>query len=528
MLVELLAEVLRHAEHEDTSAGGVIFPVLVEDLPSLINLVRAICHECGVPFLLADDLVDDGVEDSPAIAANRAIFEGVAHTANSLMTLSVQESGGRTTVRWVAPPDAANRIVANPGDRNVLGAMTALISSEFAGQPCCVLAYDEEQIDAVGRQLLWDAFLDRSPKWARGQLPSTLVLLIGGRSIDFPHHCRKGNSLRWALTRSTGRCRRNLWDSSWRDITGIAGDTRPLILFLGAGFSASSGLPLGDELRNVALENVLREEGGSAVDGPALAAHFFQYFRDKERLLEPELHMTNADLAAQLTLERVLREEFNIFGVDDSPTLAYFRDRHVTALTMPGAAVQQLAHVVALRKSTILVTVNFDELIEAAIPSDQLRSFVSDEECSLFSEYLREYLTRGGPTPLLKLHGSISRLESLVATVDATALGLSRAKTAAVNALPDIDGGGTLAYVGYSMRDPDVLRVLNQTSFAETLTEWWVAPLPDRGVHGWVTANREEIWTNMRRRHTVREHLITESADVFLAALVAQLESKPS
>lgn len=121
--------------------------------------------------------------------------------------------------------------------------------------------------------------------------------------------------------------------------------------------------------------------------------------------------------------------------------------------------------------------------------------------------------------PLLKLHGTINRPETCVATDDATRSGITPAKREALMALvTDLQEESRVPwlYVGASMRHIDLDGILAQREFNESTSEHWVAPWPEASVYRFVyTKNR---WWAAQGQNLL-SRTVTETADAFMAAL---------
>jgi hypothetical protein len=219
------------------------------------------------------------------------------------------------------------------------------------------------------------------------------------------------------------------------------------------------------------------------------------------------------DFADTLTLERVLREELHDYGPENSPTLGDMLTQNDNALRNTGLAVRALHKLIRRRRHLVIVTVNFDTLIETSV-EEHVKVYAHSDDFIELLDDLPMYRVHGGRVPVLKLHGTITDFRTIVATVDETARGLSVPKEDALRALVRQHDRMPWAWVGCSMRDPDVNRVLGQRQFGEGLDERWVTPFP--------MATVEEFVKQYRRfdgRRGYWERCITETADVFLAEL---------
>ena len=78
-------------------------------------------------------------------------------------------------------------------------------------------------------------------------------------------------------------------------------------------------------------------------------------------------------------------------------------------------------------------------------------------------------------------------------------------------------------YVGVSMRDRDVVRVLEGEDFARELDELWVSPFLVTTVADF-GRERAPMWKDKPLR-TIQDRLVTETADAFFASLRTALKS---
>jgi len=161
--------------------------------------------------------------------------------------------------------------------------------------------------------------------------------------------------------------------------------------------------------------------------------------------------------------------------------------------------------------------VNFDTLIEM---DGGVRVFASDHEFGACEQYLKDYVHFGGDVPLLKLHGTIERPETVIINSDTIALGLSlpkqRALTALANLASGLAGGGpaTWAYVGCSMRDKDINPVIGLPNVAQLLNESWTGPFHATTVGQFIASHRPLYGPD-----GLTQRSITETADVFFEVL---------
>jgi hypothetical protein len=164
-----------------------------------------------------------------------------------------------------------------------------------------------------------------------------------------------------------------------------------------------------------------------------------------------------------------------------------------------------------------MFTVNFDQLIEAEL-STRLRVLATKEELEDSPGVIDEYLGGAGRIPLVKLHGTIEKPESIVADIEATARGLSPGTSQGLRRLLSSDSPISWVYIGYSMRDPDLNEVFAVPEFSAGAFEKWVSPFPDQSVRDFVEQHRVARWSG-GSSPSFLERSITETADRFLRRL---------
>ncbi|MFP3881939.1 MAG: SIR2 family protein [Actinomycetota bacterium] len=517
LVLELLGNLFEEVERRGDDSTEVI-SVLIEDLAAHSQLIAAaLFHHSGLEPLEADELVS-GIEADAVSSETQALVESIEVDGQG--QLKVHHKAGLVLVRF----DDDLTEPTNAGTRSFVGAVTALFSPDLPSRRMGIIAYDENQMDRRMRRALFELFLERLPG-SGTNLPSVLVLLTGNQNLDLPHHCGPPPTTRYVL--HGGRLdRRRSWQTSQADVRSlmVQDDARPCVIFLGAGSSVSSGLKLGDDIRDEALVRITAGDTTSSTFD--LALRFHEMLEDDDRLLAGERTMTREEFVSGLTLERVLREEFHRTETGQLPeTLRRFQAEEEACLDRPGLAVQALRRLLELTSRVILVTVNFDRLIEH--DSDgRARTFATQHEFEDFPDYLPQYLREGGPVPLLKIHGTIEQPETIVATVDRIAQGLPTSHWNALEALTMMhDHPIPWLYVGYSMRDEDVTHFLRKPGFTEAADERWVAPLYDPYVEQFVDSSRVALWRRQEDADSLRQRSITEIADVALPDIVDVLMS---
>jgi len=506
-VLRFLSELLEDPEEDDRNTSVV--PVVVDDFAGHSDLVRATAHSVGASLIVASD-VADGVRGELEHTLKTRIEEylRVPRSGREESRVTVQTDLGIVHARIDERTELASR-----SEREVAGLATALFSEELETSSLAFIVYNETVLDDEWAEAIWRLF--GSIGGTRFRAVKRLILLIERSSEDTPdHHLDSQPTVRF-FVRSSGLKRRKPWLIDLAEIRHIAEQaaSNGLVLFLGAGFSSSSGLPLGNTLRDDALRGFLAmPEAGFGELAPA----FLEYLRANGRLLEVEHGMPSDEFHSRLTLERVLREEIWRSGPDDSPTLRAFEEMNDIALKNRGPAVAGLHNVLRLIPRTVVITVNFDTLVE--VENGEVHTMVTEQEFRDGRDYLGTYLGEPDkPVPFLKLHGSIQSRETIIATVDQTAQGLSTAKADCIRALLDTNSKVPWVYVGYSMRDPDIGSILHSRVVADRADEYWVGPFEDPNALAWSGSHRQFG----QDRRTFWERCITLTADRFFEQLSA-------
>lgn len=502
----------------DRGGDHLLVPCLHEELEKDIELLRAGAQRCGGTMFFLTGPEDEWELPKGPISSDRsAVVEGLLDAAvgdalPSKVVIEMTEQGVRARLEEHDSP-------IEPSLTPILRAAAVVASSALDEFDFLFLAAVVAPTDQRRRELLW-SLLTIAPVDLRITGGATTLVPIFGADLD-----PETDYLRRPDIRYVARWDRVVRRSSVNQehaIRRIADlDDRPLVLFLGAGASASSGIPLGNVYRDRALEGLV----GRKDDGPEAANAFFDLLHERQHFLPGETQ-SRAEFVAELTLERVLLETFNELGFrprTDAPVIQEITADCAAALDFvrPGRqAIRQLA--AKLPGQLIIMTVNFDRLIEEDL----------GVACSVFSrpEHYKERLGDlvayvGGdsskPIPLLKLHGSIEEPDSLIATIDTTSTGFHEDVLNALNqVLESVTRPLRWVWVGCSMRDRDMNLWLGGLG-ASALDEWWVDPLPGTSLDDFFTKHRALKWSAQRQE--LRDRLIIDSADGFLRNLAGHV-----
>lgn len=514
-----------------TLAGHAIETHRLHQDPERLTIVPAvvIAPSEGPRDMEALALALGDVDGATVIAADNA--PGAAGRLDNDLRQLVEvalEAHGRHDVRFeernggvvVSLEDGTTAATASEAQRELLGVLASLFDAQLHGSEIAALVYDESEFDRPTANLVWSLCTVHLRNVAWANLRTLLVVARAGRADPERHFT--GTSARFVVDGEWVDERRS-WEVNAIDVAKIAHDDAPLVLFLAAGFSASSktdedeGLAIGNDLRDRALRRLLGDTGS----GEVLARRFHQYCKERKMLLPGEQHLTDAAFAAGLTLERVLVEELKDPPDDLGPTLSEFRKEVEQAHRRPGVAVEALGDLLARRdRRVVLLTVNLDDLVERHC-ADHVEPIVTDEQFATAAERIKAYWEHGGPSPLLKIHGTLDDPSTLVASIHSVALGLSDAKIAALDAaLLRPERRTTVCYIGASMRDRDLTQLLGLRRYAERLDEWWIAPTISQSVREFIDTYRHRRWQVARDPGEAEAHCITMLADDFMRTLL--------
>lgn len=443
-----------------------------------------------------------GPLNHPRLAIAQAIFKKAGD-------LRFDESAGRITASFASHPNPSG------GLETALRVAEAFASEEI-NVPVVFLAYALDGMDSAIAQAVWDllglAISDAPPDRLQVWIP------IAKGGVNVRHHCNPVNPVRLAVRTDRLIVRGAATEIGSAISSLLLARDQPVVVFLGAGASASAGISMGDAMRSRSLQQVTGHTG----DTDTLVDAFHAWIAAHDRWRNGEQALTRSQFIERLTLERVLREEFHELGGLPrrmSPTVAALsRECDEGLLRQPPARLALRRLVVELPRM-VLATVNFDRQIEDGLVAPH-QTISTPAAMATHRQLVRDRL--GGRTdtvPILKLHGSIEDPDNLIADIENTELGLPDEVTSTLEAmLAEDDRPLTWVWIGCSMRDVDLNAWLRRKHGHTQLREWWVDPLPSQSLANYSRYVRGHQWAELHQ--TLRDRLVTETADTFLPALV--------
>jgi hypothetical protein len=504
---------IKLAEHRADGGGALtLVPVVDSELDRNYDLYDAGLRRLDGVHIACDRMTEPRVRG----VLNRSLADPLkAALATSALALEidVEQDDEDVVVRR-----ADGVLPTNESERLVLKFLAALFDGQLLDRSLAAISWSELLLDDIVKETLWELIRVHLPAQDFGRL-QTLVLIAGGY-VDYGVHCEEEPSIRFAL-REGGLAKRKGPASLEAAINKLTRHPdKPFVFFLGAGCSRSADFPLGNDVRDYALERFFGDKRGLPPPVSELALRFHNWVQENDRFLAGEEAISADDFVSRLTLERVLREEFRRDGREDSPTLAHLLEKNANAIARKRTRVRQgLQTILSRPHQIVVVTVNFDTILEDEL-GDRIKVFARPASFDDAPGFVTRYLAGGeSEIPVLKLHGTLDNRSSIIADVDARSLGLPSGASEALGFLRGTrDEPTPWVYVGASMRDPDVTEVIGMTEFAEKLDEWWVSPLPDPPVEEFARTHRSARWIkSMKSDLWARQ--ITETADRFFAAL---------
>lgn len=439
--------------------------------------------------------------------------------------------------RYATVEGAVDYEGVNSAQRAFRELATAVCADRLRAADLTAIVYAEDALEEAHVRHVW-SLLMRLPEVLNLQPSATLAVIAGDGQVDFDTHCSGNPSLRYRLIEPEGLLRRHTHTRAVDPIQQLArysaADMPLMVLFLGAGASVAEGLPTGDTLRNQALGQLM----GRSVDRgnfDAVARAWWLELGRNDGLSAGEIAAGIDRFVETLTLERVLEREQQIENQTFSTTLRDFARKHAEVITSlearsraGGLDDDPLRRILRARQRLVLLTVNFDRVLEVRAGDAALHPIVTEGDLGDFETYLPEYLENGGPIPLVKLHGDIDDPDTIVANLRETGAGLSHARDRALLALISALEEKPIRpwwYVGYSMRDRDLDTTWKSPRFHK-FQEHWVAPFLDPSVERFIKENRQVPWERASRPQTAYDRLISLTASDFFDEFAGRVTSR--
>ena len=505
-----LAIELESAHRLADSGSHQIIPVVDSELTLNHEVYDATIRRFGGTYLAVDRMSEPRVAGTVEVAL-ASVLKAAMRASPLALAIEILQDGPSVVVRR-----ADGVVPANESELLILAFVSALFHEQLASHAFAAISWSEERLDEIAQETLWELIRVHLAARQIGSL-RTLVLIAGGQ-VNSDIHCEKEPSIRFAL-RAAGLSKRKGPTSLGTIVNKLVRDgAGPFVFFLGAGASATAQMPLGNAVRDYALERFFGDKAPPPVS--ELARRFYDWVRENDRLLADEDRMDALEFVSRLTLERVLREEFRREGREASPTLKHLLEQNANAISRKKTRSRRgLRAILDNANKVMIVTVNFDTILEDEF-GDAIRVFASPTEFDDAPDYVAKYIARSTTVvPVLKLHGSLAAPTTIVADVDTRSLGLSGGAIEALHVMrKSRDDLTPWVYIGASMRDPDITQVIGGSDFADGLDEWWVSPLPDPAVGRFVDEHRNASWLK-KERAGLWERQVTETADKFLTQL---------
>lgn len=507
-LLELMEKVLTRHTRDSRDESIAVIPAIHDALDMDHNALNAIVQRYGGIYLRCDDELP--LDQAPALApVNVPLAQYLTELCASRgLHVVFSERDDRVLIDT---EDGSEPTGSLP---KILRVLSYLVSAVFSGQSLTVLSYPLSGLDEGRAALLWEATMAPSlfpPPGLRTFVP------IAGGEVDVTRHCSRQEGAVRLVVRESEVIER--WDAplladSLQMILRYA--DQPLMLFLGAGSSASCGLPQGNYLRDRALAAITNKPVGSA----DLVPEFRRWLTDHERWMTEEESLPLKVFERSITLERVLREEFfSLSGMprEQSVTVQRMQADCKRALDRQPEGRQALWKLATLLPRLVIGTVNFDQLVEDGMTADHTVIVRPNDFTAAKDSILARLRGEDAPLPILKLHGSIDDVGSLVVDIRDTSRGLPEEIADVLNAMIVEVGCMPWVWIGCSMRDADLGGWLAGKSGTTEIQEWWVDPLPPRSVSAYASEQRAWQWATLQQR--LRDRQITETSDRFLGHL---------
>ncbi len=301
-LLELLRVSLAELSPRDDGRPEVLIAA-APDVARHRGVIESVLRHAGGSACFAADFTDGAAGDVDKALAEHLAARVRRGRAQGASDIEVTQVDGNVQARFIEQEGAQST-----SEREILGIATMLFAEATVGAEVMLFSYNEDVIDAQMRPHIWRFFSEDLP--ASRFTPRRVIVLVQMTEIDVPVHCPNGTGL-FAYLKDGGLQRRQRWSAAEPLLRAIAhvsqSPDRHIVFFLGAGASVSSGLLLGDGLRDKALEGLVGRD-----EQVEMIRKFRNFTREHDRELPDEAARSDSEFAATLTLERVMREELRL------------------------------------------------------------------------------------------------------------------------------------------------------------------------------------------------------------------------
>ncbi|KQP84571.1 SIR2 family protein [Aeromicrobium sp. Leaf291] len=507
--LQLLQEVIREHDEKLDDAGLAVIPCVHDDADTEddAELFGAAIRRAGGVYVRCSPEVTEWSFPGPLNEPMARHLESLCGARNVHVEIFEQEGKVEVLV------EGSDELTASA---LTLAQVLALLSSSLLATEFVVYSYTLDGLDEARAAVLWDAGWS-AQHFAPAQLKTLAFVACGW--VDVMRHCNPAEGAARLVVQGSDVIRRQLRRTpDMRTARILRSLDDPIVLFMGAGASASARIPQGNALRDSAISHLT----GAAIGSTDLIMSFREYLVDHPaRFMVDERDLSREQFERGLTLERVLREEFHTLSGRpraDSETVKSMTRYCSAALDRVPPGREAIWELASILPRLIVATVNFDELIESGMAAtNKVAASVSDfaDAVDLVGERVHGETST---LPILKVHGSIADAETLVADIETTSAGLLEPIRNVLDRIVSEAGRITWVWIGCSMRDIDLRQWLWQQR-ADQIEEYWVDPLPPRSVLDYANkVDRTQQWAVMGQ--TLADRQVTESSDVFLPALL--------
>ena len=237
----------------DNGDRHLLLPCLHEELEKDIHLLQAGAQRCGGTLFFLNSADADWEPPKGPISGDRsALIEGMFAAAGDALPAKVivEQVGQEIRVRL-----DGDGTPVEPSLSPILRAAAVIASSAYDEFDLVLMAVIVAPTDPKRRELLWNLLTINPVDLAIKGEPTTLAPILGA-DLDPETDYLRTPAIRYVV-RWDRVIRRSSVNQAHAIRTIASLKDRPLVLFLGAGASASAGIPLGNTYRDLALEGLV-------------------------------------------------------------------------------------------------------------------------------------------------------------------------------------------------------------------------------------------------------------------------------